>query len=375
MAVHSWRRRPSKHFGDVWVPFALIEIQRTDGRFQPLGLQIDSGAVISLLGRSFADVLGVELEVGRRIEMTSIGGGQMDAYVHELPTRFDDQIVLNVPFAIATTDSVPNLLGRLGVFDNLQLDFDSTLEETRVTAPWLDDAERRFWKKILEIERHILDRWNDLELPPPAHLAAKRMITRAAQVYAAGAGLAKLHRAFAGPLIIRSMFELALQFEYLMKDRIPRAQKYLDFAKVTRHRYAMALVENPVGPSARDFASSPLRQKGEARNKAEFDRVAKQFRRPNGGYWSNWYCMQIKQLAEELEWDGEYRYWYARCSAWAHGDPFETQRDSSFPGNDNPVVMMMCRHYYALMLLRVADKLILTEEHYEFLKAAAQDIS
>ncbi|MFQ5492266.1 MAG: hypothetical protein ACE5GE_16250, partial [Phycisphaerae bacterium] len=187
MAVHSWRRRPSKHFGDVWVPFALIEIQRTDGRFQPLGLQIDSGAVISLLGRSFADVLGVELEVGRRIEMTSIGGGQMDAYVHELPTRFDDQIVLNVPFAIATTDSVPNLLGRLGVFDNLQLDFDSTLEETRVTAPWLDDAERRFWKKILEIERHILDRWNDLELPPPAHLAAKRMITRAAQVYAAGA--------------------------------------------------------------------------------------------------------------------------------------------------------------------------------------------
>lgn len=74
MAVHNWRRLPTKHFGEVWVPFALIELQRADERFQALALQIDSGAVVSLLRRSAADLLGLELEAGRRIEMTSVGG-------------------------------------------------------------------------------------------------------------------------------------------------------------------------------------------------------------------------------------------------------------------------------------------------------------
>lgn len=74
MPVHKWRRRPSRHFGDVWVPFAQIEIQRADGMFQALALQIDSGAVVSLLRRSMADLLGLDFESGRRIEVSSVGG-------------------------------------------------------------------------------------------------------------------------------------------------------------------------------------------------------------------------------------------------------------------------------------------------------------
>ncbi len=72
MPVHKWRRRPSKHFGEVWVPFAHVEIQRTDGRFQAFALHIDSGAVVSLLRRSVAELLGVELEAGRQIDVTGV---------------------------------------------------------------------------------------------------------------------------------------------------------------------------------------------------------------------------------------------------------------------------------------------------------------
>ncbi len=57
MPVYSWRRRPTKHFGDVWVPYAEVEIQKTDKQFQAFALQVDSGAVVSLLRRSVADVL------------------------------------------------------------------------------------------------------------------------------------------------------------------------------------------------------------------------------------------------------------------------------------------------------------------------------
>ncbi len=57
MAVHNWRRRETKHFGDVWVPFAQVGIRRADGKFQSLAVQIDSGAVVSLLRRSAADLL------------------------------------------------------------------------------------------------------------------------------------------------------------------------------------------------------------------------------------------------------------------------------------------------------------------------------
>lgn len=290
-------------------------------------------------------------------------------------TRFDDGIVLDIPFAIADTETVPNLLGRFGVFENLQIDFDASLQETRVTAPWLDQTWRRFWKLLLETERHIRDRWQDLELPPPADKAASQMISHGAHLFAAAAGLAKLHRAFAGPLIIRAMFELALQFEYLMRDPGPRGQRYLDFAHVTRYRWSETLAENPSGPISGDIASSPLRPEGEARIKAEFERVHHQFRRGKTDLWNNWYCMTVKRLAEELEWDGEYRYWYNLGSTWAHADPFSTEQTSAFPGIDRPVVMVACQHYYARMLLRVADKLILTAEQYEFLKTAAQEFS
>ncbi len=138
MPVYSWRRRPTKHFGEVWVPYAEVELKQADGHFQAFALQIDSGAVVSLLRRSVAGVLGIDLESGRRIDLASVGGGRTNAYVHEIPSRFGDGIEVTVPYAIAEIENVPNLLGRRVVFDELQVDFDPSLKETRIVAPWLE---------------------------------------------------------------------------------------------------------------------------------------------------------------------------------------------------------------------------------------------
>jgi hypothetical protein len=105
MALHKWRRRPTKYFGDVWVPFAQIDLRSMDGRFQSLALQIDSGAVASLLRRSVAELLGLELEAGRQVALGSIGGQSIKGFVHDIPTRsrrqrYDESnYALQVPIA------------------------------------------------------------------------------------------------------------------------------------------------------------------------------------------------------------------------------------------------------------------------------------
>ena len=155
---------------------AHVEIQARDGLFRAFALPVDSGAVVSLLRRSAGELLGIDIAAGRPVELGSIGGGGTKAFVHDFTARLDDTITLSIPFAIAPTEDVPNLLGRLGVFDPLQIDFDGTVQETRISAPWLDKGLRRVWDTVLAAEKHIFTRWKDITLPPPACDVARRFV-------------------------------------------------------------------------------------------------------------------------------------------------------------------------------------------------------
>jgi len=139
MGAFRWRRRSTRYFCEVWVPYAEIRLRRSDGAYQPFAMQIDSGAVISLLRRSIADLLGVPLEGGQRVEMSAVVGGAVTAFRHDLEFRVGDgTLTFRAPFAIAEREDVPNLLGRLGIFDALQIEFDPRLKETRISAPRLE---------------------------------------------------------------------------------------------------------------------------------------------------------------------------------------------------------------------------------------------
>ena len=114
----------------MWFPIATIQLEGRNGVFQPIAVQVDSGAVISLLRRSLADFLGIALSSGTRIEMSGVGGATTVAYFHSIKTKFD-QDLLDVRYAIAESETVPILLGRLDVFDTFQVHFDPIQQHTK----------------------------------------------------------------------------------------------------------------------------------------------------------------------------------------------------------------------------------------------------
>lgn len=377
MAVYSWRRRKTRNFGEVWVPFAEIELRRPGGKSQSFAMQLDSGAVISLLRRSVATLLGVQFDEGKKIELGAVGGNGIIAYQHDLEFRFNGGTSLRAPFAIAEREDVPNLIGRLGVFDVLQVDFDATQRETRITAPWLSKTDRKIWKALLEIETYVLGRWNTNPLLGRADEAVRRLVQRSAQLKEGVAGLITLHRGSETPALIRAMLELSVQLEYLLADPEPRAEDYLEFEHITRYRHAIALVENPEGDIARALASSPQRTVGEARLKREYARVRSRFLVPSScgrpKVSRNWYKLSFDRLSEKIGRLSEYKLWYKLCSAWAHADPFGTERPKLF---DAHTAIYAAMGYHGRVLKVVADQkeIILSNEQYGVLEQFARGL-
>jgi hypothetical protein len=381
MPVYKWQERPTRHFGTVLVPFANIELQRRDGKFQPLALQIDSGAVISTVRASIAELLELDLEAGRRVDLRSVGGGVTQAFVHEITTRFGPGMTLTIPYAIMTSETVPNLLGRLRVFDTFQIHFDVTFQETQLLQPWLAPDDRRIWEFLVETEEHILRRWADVNLSDAVKNVARHFLERTAQVLASVRSLLKEGTCYAVPALVRTLFELAWQFEYIMQDPEHRAKQYTEFYWITRYKQARAWADNPVGFITKRLAESPRRPEGEKRNCAEFQRVKAMFmvstRDGKERLAGNWYKMQTRELAAMLDREAEYRLVYASASAWAHGDPFGTEPRQSHPLEQPNIVLQLSLVCYERLLLLVADAghIVLTDEQYEVLRMAMHPIA
>ncbi len=132
MLISRWRVRPHLYFGAVHVPIIELEIRSPAGICSAFSLCVDSGAVVSLLPRSAADALGLDLTTGRPIQLGAVGKQPMDAWIHELDLSIADLPLLRAHLAIAVHEHAPALLGRLGVFDRLEITFDAARRETRI---------------------------------------------------------------------------------------------------------------------------------------------------------------------------------------------------------------------------------------------------
>ncbi len=123
-------------FGDVWAPVAVIQLQTARGQFRSIEAYLDSGAVVTLLRRSVAAEFGFVLESGRPIVLSNVGGAHTNAFVHEVNLRFSaSNPPVTAPIAFAASEGVPNLIGRLGVFDRFEITFDPIRRETRIELP------------------------------------------------------------------------------------------------------------------------------------------------------------------------------------------------------------------------------------------------
>lgn len=304
-----------------------------------------------------------------------MGGARTTAYLHAIPTRLGTISAIPVPYAIADNEDVPNLLGRRGVFDELQVDFDPTLSETRISGRWLTTDQSRIWEFVCSLEKHVFDRWDSVELPGWSKDVARLFVQRAAQLGAGAAALAKLGRTHSAPLFIRALFDLAAQFEYLMKDPGPRAARYRDFAYVTQYRKQQDFYKNPSGQIISFVASSPDRAHSEPHTTREYNRVKSQFLRSNGRPWDKWYCMTSRDLAKEIGWEDEWRLWYAMSSDWSHGDPFSVQRDRLAPSIGGWGLLFHCFRYHVRILAHLTKDMILTREQSNFMKQCQKDFS
>lgn len=323
--VFPWRKRTTKQFGTVDVPYAEVEILRPDGAgAQRFALQVDTGAVVTLLRRSAAEVLGVDLDAGRAIELGAVGGGQTQAYVHTLTLKLADQFFLNdTPVAFAESEAVPNLLGRAGVLDRIGTTLDACLRETQFRTPWLREEHRPLREAVFEIDREIHRRIADHPSPGRVDEALKVLMNRSAQLMVAIDGLIQLHYLFEAPSLVRAMLEITMQVEYLLRDPVSRSESFLDFAWITKFKASRAALRHQnASRIAALIANSRLRERGEARLREAYERVELQFRRnpERERHWPNWYCMQVNTLAEQLGRGHEYDIWYKYTSAWIHGD-------------------------------------------------------
>lgn len=374
MSVHKWWLRPHAVFGQVPVAMAQLTLLDTARRGHRIFFQVDSGAVVSLLSRSCAELLGLRLEDGQRVELSTVGGRATVAYVHQIQTIFSEQIAYPVRFAISEKEDVPSLLGRLDVIATLQTDLDATLLETAFRAPWLDSGQKRILDFLMETERAIIDRWVESQLPDVVKRSAKRMVDRMSQLFVVTLGLMKVHKTFSGALQIRAMFEMLTQFLYLFDDPMARSEDYLDFEHFAMYRGVQLFREHPDWPTSQQIMNSPLRTEAEPRMKAEYERVRHKFeyvdRNGKNREHENWFRMSIRDLAANTALEDEYLLIYRECCAWAHGDPMTMKHTLHWTTNPG-IMFMKCTSFYVQMLKKMVSNgaLKLNPEQHGFLNA------
>jgi len=257
----------------------------------------------------------------------------------------------------------------------LQIDFDSTVERTTLLPPWLDPKQRRLYKKVFEMGEYVAQRVREYWPEEPVCQAATAFVNRGGQLALSAFGLLKLYRIWEAPLLIRVLFEHATQFEYLMQKPSERAQQYLDFAHIAKYMQMRAIVENPTGPISTYVAASPLRPESEKRNKGEYDRVRGKFQNRRGKTWDSWYGMTVRDLAEAVGREGEYKYWYKMGSAHAHGDPFAAARGATFQSMGGAILFAAGCVYYCRILQPSTSSMVLPAEYDEVFKAVGRDFS
>ncbi|TWT45382.1 hypothetical protein RAS1_18050 [Phycisphaerae bacterium RAS1] len=325
MPVFAWKKQPTRHFGEQWVPFAEIRLEDQRGRLREFSLQVDTGAVITLLRASAAKLLGLELTSGQKIDLRAVGGGVNDAYVHPVSVQLDGETPWPIRIAFSTGENVPHLLGRLDVFERVQLDFDASLEETRIAPPWLTAATRQTRQHLFAVADAIEKQRNAKSLGANVEAAASRFANRANELVLAAESFQKLARSDAFPLVIRALFELAVQFEYLMREPEARAKLYLEYSAVSRFRCQKSWLNLP-GPIGDYLRNSPDRPRGEQRNRVLYDAVRSQFairRKPNRER-NHWYEGDLRQLSREVGRESEHVAIYGIYSGWAHADAWTT---------------------------------------------------
>lgn len=111
------------------LPVAEVGFKSKNGERFLLFLIIDSGATISVLPKSDARVLGIDVKKGRKVMISGIGGEKLSGWQHEI-VIFLENTPLQLPVVFLDKEVGPRILGRAGVFENFILIFQENQRRT-----------------------------------------------------------------------------------------------------------------------------------------------------------------------------------------------------------------------------------------------------
>lgn len=90
---------------------------------------VDSGAEISFFTRSDAELLGLSLEMGKKIDIGSVSGSKISTFLHPVSMKIgEEKFKINIAFS--EKDDTARILGRNPIFSYFFVIFDDKNKNT-----------------------------------------------------------------------------------------------------------------------------------------------------------------------------------------------------------------------------------------------------
>lgn len=124
-------------------PRLPVQVKGKRGNWVTISLYLDTGADISILPKSSADILGIPLRSGSEVIVVGLAGELIRAYIHELECKLGDFEPLSAKFAISEKETVVPVLGREGFFQRFNFKFNNQNQTVEVEK--LRNHKPPFW--------------------------------------------------------------------------------------------------------------------------------------------------------------------------------------------------------------------------------------
>jgi len=120
-----------KHFGNAINPQVELPVKTVKG-YKEMEFLIDSGAVVSALPKTKAEELGTDLTSLPRITIEGFAGQKTFAYRGEFVVKIGKEEVV-IPVVFSENSKASNILGRIGFFDQFNVNFDANSQSIIIT--------------------------------------------------------------------------------------------------------------------------------------------------------------------------------------------------------------------------------------------------
>jgi hypothetical protein len=121
-------------FGQTYMSFCKIDIQKKNGKWLKRELKIDSGADMVLLEKHDINTLGYTLDDCEGVDVENITEKKSPASMRRFNIRIWDLIINDVPIAFSDKPVRSLLLGRAKIFESIDILFHRKTKHTILSS-------------------------------------------------------------------------------------------------------------------------------------------------------------------------------------------------------------------------------------------------